>query len=864
MVHFVEPLVTQQLWYWLESERGWQVDSEVDTGNGRIDLACKTTDGQYVGIEVKAGSGLSWGAQLSEQVWRYVDSGLFDAVYFASPSVEKVATRLDSTPVEPLIPVVSQASRKLRAGIQEGHYDAETVLDRIEHDIDDAILSHEFSNGRRTVRSYIQHHLEERTERSLDPITLDAGIRELSRSVFPSELGLIEVPIPLQGGYLRSPRMALTPGESHDPTFVREAGELSRADDPTFAPQEEPWVRHAVWREFGGLPEGSIPNVMESERVDRPIDLVAFDGSWDPTAIYAEPETGEVIGVEAKGVGSYAPNRVTRQLVEFLETGVFSRLHLAVPTAIVDRAEELVDEHDDLSDSVGILAVNERGIVSTVRDAPALDLRYDGYEHGTEVYKTGYGDIRLPNGQDVTAPFVLSEWRDPLTDDDGEPVVWDYDPRTTKYVIHDIEALDVTEPTAVSQQLKPQARTTSTARAYLLTGYSADPYANGQGNSEEERRQPKYGYVRLSVRDFETDEGEYGLDLHFGRGSWEGGYICLLGDQVDALVSVLSSLEHVESGRIPGQGKYIDLETFRWEYGENYEFRLAGEESGSEQLLDLEIEAKRTDDGIGARLRIGDQLTQGVEVTMTETQRIDFLRTLRIMRYGRPSELPGDGSGYQRVGPDGTDTWDRGTAIEKEHGPDELERPSSDGNVETDDNTDAGAIEYVTPTRSFIRRRLQAMEPADFEQFVADLWKTHLGWTTHVVGKPGDRGIDIVATTDDGEKQLIQAKRYGPDTTVGSPEIQQYASLRLQEDNVDQVLIVTTGTFSRQAEDMAPELDVVLVDGQDLLDLIDHLDAWDVVAAYFEDIDLASESSRGDETEREHDGVLDRIRSWFE
>lgn len=667
MVHFIEPLVTQQLWFWLESERGWQVDSEIDTGNGRIDLACRTDDGRYVGIEVKAGSGLSWGAQLSEQVWRYVDSGLFDAVYFASPSVKKVATRLDSSAVEPLIPVVSQAARKLRAGIQADHYNVETVLDRIERDIDDETLTYEFSNDRRTVRSYIQHHLNERTERSLEPITLDAGIRELSRSVFPSELGLIEVPMPLQGGYLRSPRMALTPGESHDPKFVREAGKLSRTDDPSFAPQEEPLVRHAVWCEFGGLPEGSIPNVMESERFDRPIDLVTFKGSWDPSEIYETPETGDVIGIEAKGAGSYTPDRITRQLEEFLETGVFSRLYLAVPTAMEDRAQDLVDDHEDLRESVGLLAVGENGDVTTLRDAPVLELRYDGYKHGTEIYKTGYGDIRIPNEKDVTAPFVLSEWRDPLTDDDGEPVVWDYDPRTTDHVIHDIDELDINEPTEVAQQLKPQACNASTARAYLLTGYSADPYANGQ--SGEERRKPKYGYVRFSVQDFETDEGEYALDLHFGRGSWEGGYICLRGEQVEALVAVLSSLEHIDSARIPGQGKYIDLETFQWGYGENYEFRLTGEESGSEQLLDLEIEATDTDDGVGAILRIGNQLTQGVEVTMTETQRIDFLRTLRIMRYGRPSELPGDGSGYQRVGPDGTDTWDRGTQIEKRHDP---------------------------------------------------------------------------------------------------------------------------------------------------------------------------------------------------
>lgn len=59
-------------------------------------------------------------------------------------------------------------------------------------------------------------------------------------------------------------------------------------------------------------------------------------------------------------------------------------------------------------------------------------------------------------------------------------------------------------------------------------------------------------------------------------------------------------------------------------------------------------------------------------------------------------------------------------------------------------------------------------------------------------------------------KKRIQAKRYGPSTTVGSPEVQQYVSLRIQEDNVNQVTIVTTGEFSQQPRDLAPGLDVIL------------------------------------------------------
>lgn len=179
-----------------------------------------------------------------------------------------------------------------------------------------------------------------------------------------------------------------------------------------------------------------------------------------------------------------------------------------------------------------------------------------------------------------------------------------------------------------------------------------------------------------------------------------------------------------------------------------------------------------------------------------------------------------------------------------------------------------------TPSTEYLRRRFQEMDPELFEHFVADVW-TYLGWNTRVVGEPGDRGIDVIATGEhpDGrvEKQLIQAKRYGPNTTVGSPEVQQYASLRLQEDGVDTVTIVTTGAFSAQAEDMAPDLDVELIDGRELLAVIDGRDAWPVVAEYLPELSLDADtdtdtdtSARGeDATDADTAGIVDRVREWF-
>lgn len=156
-----------------------------------------------------------------------------------------------------------------------------------------------------------------------------------------------------------------------------------------------------------------------------------------------------------------------------------------------------------------------------------------------------------------------------------------------------------------------------------------------------------------------------------------------------------------------------------------------------------------------------------------------------------------------------------------------------------EDETTASSAQYQSPTHEYLRQRLQQMDPEAFEVFVSDVWD-ELGWHTRVVGKPGDRGIDVIAVNGD-EKQLIQAKRYGPSTTVGSPEVQQYASLRLQEDGVDQVAIVTTGTFSRQARELAPDVEVMLVNGTQLIEMIEEIEALDVFDDHFADIQLAGD-----------------------
>ena len=69
---------------------------------------------------------------------------------------------------------------------------------------------------------------------------------------------------------------------------------------------------------------------------------------------------------------------------------------------------------------------------------------------------------------------------------------------------------------------------------------------------------------------------------------------------------------------------------------------------------------------------------------------------------------------------------------------------------------------------------LQQMDPYDFEHFVAALWE-RMGWETEVSAASADEGGDVVArkNTPYDQAVLVQAKRYGPNTTVGLADIKQ-------------------------------------------------------------------------------------------
>lgn len=154
-------------------------------------------------------------------------------------------------------------------------------------------------------------------------------------------------------------------------------------------------------------------------------------------------------------------------------------------------------------------------------------------------------------------------------------------------------------------------------------------------------------------------------------------------------------------------------------------------------------------------------------------------------------------------------------------------------------------------SRDELYETLQGLKGSDLEYFLAELWAS-TGWETDVTSPSQDRGIDIIATQSSPLplRILIQAKGYGSSTTVSSTEVQQYSSLKQQDDEADIVVIVTTGDFSEPAKKIGKSLDIKLIDIASLVDTVVEADAYKLLDPYV-DKDLSPDSD-----DKIADGIL--------
>ncbi|MEU9063858.1 restriction endonuclease [Streptomyces sp. NPDC048430] len=113
----------------------------------------------------------------------------------------------------------------------------------------------------------------------------------------------------------------------------------------------------------------------------------------------------------------------------------------------------------------------------------------------------------------------------------------------------------------------------------------------------------------------------------------------------------------------------------------------------------------------------------------------------------------------------------------------------------------------------------EAMDPYDFEEAVAALCRRDGCLDAEVVGGAGDLGADVVGTTPDGRRLVVQCKRYTSDNKVGSQDLQRFGGTCYAVHGAEAAVVVTTGEFTDPALEYAEECGIVCVG-------LDGLTAW--------------------------------------
>lgn len=126
--------------------------------------------------------------------------------------------------------------------------------------------------------------------------------------------------------------------------------------------------------------------------------------------------------------------------------------------------------------------------------------------------------------------------------------------------------------------------------------------------------------------------------------------------------------------------------------------------------------------------------------------------------------------------------------------------------------------------RAYLGRRIaptslaayMAASPDEFEQQTAALCRRDGCTRVRVVGGAGDLAADVLATTPDGKRILIQCKRYAPHNKVGSDHVQRVNGTYRDIHHCEQAIIVTTSGYTRDATALARRVGIRLIDADGL------------------------------------------------
>ncbi|MDH7488265.1 MAG: restriction endonuclease [Anaerolineae bacterium] len=108
---------------------------------------------------------------------------------------------------------------------------------------------------------------------------------------------------------------------------------------------------------------------------------------------------------------------------------------------------------------------------------------------------------------------------------------------------------------------------------------------------------------------------------------------------------------------------------------------------------------------------------------------------------------------------------------------------------------------------------LLALSPREFEEMVADLYRAY-GHDAKRTGSLGDHGVDVRVRAANGEKWVVQCKRWR--TPVGEPVVRDFYGM-MQHEKADKGAIVAVRGFTPQAREWARGKPIILYDGNEFL-----------------------------------------------
>lgn len=141
-----------------------------------------------------------------------------------------------------------------------------------------------------------------------------------------------------------------------------------------------------------------------------------------------------------------------------------------------------------------------------------------------------------------------------------------------------------------------------------------------------------------------------------------------------------------------------------------------------------------------------------------------------------------------------------------------------------------GILIVISVARNYIKRHnlqmtadnartskdLLRLSPKEFEDMVVEYYLT-TGNKAKRTGTIGDHGVDVVVNTANGEKWVIQCKRWRGN--VGEPIIRDFHGV-MQHEKADKGVIITTGYFTSQAREWSRGKPLTLIEGDEFLYLL--------------------------------------------